>query len=353
MKKNGAVENFRNLGKQLLQLMKHVFFHNGGFKLLAVLISVILWAGLISQDESLTRDKTFQSVNVNVSGTDTMKRNGYIVVSDLDSLLNDVSVTAAVPQRQYDNAEASAYNLRVDLSRINSIGEQELKILSSNSSLYGRVTGTNPASIRVNVEEYTVRQRIPVTVSVTGTVPEGWYMSTPGVDPALITVAGPRSLVQTISRARAYLDADQLEWAEGACYTSAEIRLYNRTGDEIISPLLGMTSETLTIDSVLIDTTMLPTKTFDVREFIKTTGSVARGYEMTNLKVSPESITIAARGEVLEQLMDLPVDGSVNLKNLKESTVFQLKVQKPSDDAIISNETVTVSVEISAIEDQK
>ena len=57
----------------------------------------VLWAGLISQDNSLTRDKSWQNVNVSVNGLDTLKRNGFIVVSDLEELLANVSVTAAVP----------------------------------------------------------------------------------------------------------------------------------------------------------------------------------------------------------------------------------------------------------------
>ena len=56
----------------LLQTLKHVVLHNGGLKFIAVLISVLLWAGVISQDETLTRDKTFQNVNVTVTGTDTL-----------------------------------------------------------------------------------------------------------------------------------------------------------------------------------------------------------------------------------------------------------------------------------------
>ena len=58
---------------------------------------------------------------------------------------------------------------------------------------------------------------------------------------------------------------------------------------------------------------------------------------------------MAARQEVLDQMTELPMERTtVNVDNLSETTVFQLKVQKPSDDSIISNETVTVTVEIEA-----
>ena len=93
----------------VLRGLKHVLLHNGWLKAIAVIISVVLWAGLISQDESLTRDKTFSNVSVSITGADTLRNNGYIVVSDLYEMLNDVSVVAAVPQKPYDHADPSSY----------------------------------------------------------------------------------------------------------------------------------------------------------------------------------------------------------------------------------------------------
>ena len=52
------------------------------------------------------------------------------------------------------------------------------------------------------------------------------------------------------------------------------------------------------------------------------------------------------KDKVLEQMNELAIDRNVNLQGLEETTVFQLKVQKPSDDAVLSNDTVTVTVEI-------
>ena len=46
--------------KLIVRGIRHLFLHNGWLKLLAVIIAVILWAGLISQDENVTREKVFQ-----------------------------------------------------------------------------------------------------------------------------------------------------------------------------------------------------------------------------------------------------------------------------------------------------
>ena len=350
MSKTSFAARAREIGGQLLQVLRHVFFHNGWVKLTALLISLVLWAGLISQDDSLTRDKTWQNVNITVSGEDAMKRNGFIVVSDLSEALSGVTVTAAVPQKQYEIAEPTAYNLRLDLSRINGTGEQELKIQSTANSTYGKVTSTTPATVSVDVEEYVVRQRIPISVTIGGDYQNGWYhewyMASPSVDPKLIAVSGPRKLAQSISIARVFIDPDQLEWAEGTLLTTGVIKLYNRAGEEVDSQLLGITTEGTTIDTVLIEGNVLPTKSFNVTEMIELQGQPKEGCSIVSCKISPETVTVAARNEVLGQMNELAIDRNVNLQDLEETTVFQLKVQKPSEDAVLSNDTVTVTVEI-------
>lgn len=331
--------------------LRHLLLHNGWLKLIAILISVVLWAGLISQDENVTREKTFQNVAVTVSGAEALKSSSLIVVTDLNELLNDVSITAAVPQMQYEKAEASAYNVRVDLSKIKGTGEQEVKLQSTNSSTFGKVTSINPSSVTVMVEDYNIRQRIPVSVPPVEDIPDGWYMSTPSVDPALIAVSGPRSIVQDISRAKALIRTEDIEWKEGQVVTSSEIQLYNKAQEVVQSSLISMTSSSLNIDSVLIEFTILPSLSFETGDLIITTGSVASGYYIKNIRISPERVTVAARQEVLEQMTDLSLErNTINVKNLKETTPFQLKVQKPSDDAILSNDTITVTVEIEAEE---
>lgn len=43
----------------LLDGLKRIFIHNWPTKLLALLLAIILWGGLITQDPTLTRESTF------------------------------------------------------------------------------------------------------------------------------------------------------------------------------------------------------------------------------------------------------------------------------------------------------
>ena len=355
MSKTSFSARARSIGKQILTIMRHVLFHNGWVKLIAILISLVLWAGLISQDESLTREKTWQNVNVSVTGEDTLKRNGYIIVNDLEELLSHISVTAAVPQKQYDAADVSIYNVRLELSRLMGTGTQELKLQSTASSVYGRVINTIPSTVSVQIEEYSVRQRVPVSAKIDVPYQNGWYkewyMPNPAVDPTLITVSGPRDLVKDISIARVLIDPESLEWSEGTLVTTGEIQLYDRAGKPIESPLLDITTEGTAIDTVLIEGNVLPTKSFSISDQVEFLGGTKEGYKIVSTKISPETITVAARNEVLEQMNEIAFDRIITLDELDETTVFQIKVQKPSEDAVLSNDTVTVTVEVERDQD--
>ena len=110
MKVNINRKKWKDILHLLKRGMRHLFLHNGWIKLLAVLISVFLWAGLISQDPNVTRNKNFQNVKISVGANNNtiLKNRGLIVTSNLDEDLSGINVTASVPQLQYDNADVSA-----------------------------------------------------------------------------------------------------------------------------------------------------------------------------------------------------------------------------------------------------
>ena len=147
-------------GREVFRSVWRVLTHNWGAKILSLVIAVVLWAGLITQDPSLTREKTFTDVTISVSGTDSIKRNGFIVVSDLSETLGGATLKVDVPQMQYQNAQAGYYNARIDLSRITQTGVQEVRVLTTNSTAYGSVSEISPATLEIEVEEYITRYRI-------------------------------------------------------------------------------------------------------------------------------------------------------------------------------------------------
>ena len=337
--------------KLIVRGIRHLFLHNGWLKLLAVIIAVILWAGLISQDENVTREKVFQNVPVTVIGSDTLRRNNYIVTSDIEELLSNINVTAAVPQLQYDTAESGAYNLRVDLSRIRSAGEQKLNILYSKNATYGEVISVSPSSITVDVDEYKTRQVLPVTADYKGDKPDGWWISNLTIEPDKISVSGPKQLVTSISRPRIYVDYESIEWKEGTYQNEEKLVFFDNAGEPLDSSLFEISSSFGSdFDSIFYSATILPVQSYLAAESIKITGYPEEGYEIKGApRFTPETISVAAPSGVLDQLNELPVE-PVNVNGLTDTKVFEVKIQKPSSDAVLSNDTILVTVEVGPVE---
>lgn len=333
----------------ILRRVRAMLLENWGAKLLALFVAVALWAGLISQDPSLTREKQFSNVTVNINGADTLKRNGFIVLDDVDALLDDVDVRVSVPQGQYTNATASNYSVRIDLSRIKEAGEQEVKILSTNTSTYGTVVEIVPSSITVQVDEYITRYRIPVSVVTEGEPPEGYYASDPSADPPIIAVSGPKSIVSRIVSAQVVVNQATLPAKEGTVRRAMAFTLLDEDGQAIDSDLLQITSESVLVDAIVVEQTVYSQRIVYLSDLGLVTGEPAEGYEIKGVYISPGIVTIAGRASIIQDINLLYADGTVSVNGLTQSINKSLRVRQPSTLKYVSTDTVTVAVEIGPI----
>ena len=355
MQQNPSSQNMQKEKKNnerrdaILRWLKSLLFDNWGAKLLAILLAIALWAGLITHDPSLTREKQFTDVTVNVIGADTLKRNGYIVLEDVTEVLDNVAVRVSVPQGQYTAAAASNYSVRIDLSRITQAGEQEIKILSTNSATYGTVTEIVPPTVKLTVDEYVTRYRIPVTVVTEGEVPEGFYAADPSTDPPMIAVSGPQTLVSQIVSAQVVADQSTLPGKEGSVRRALAFTLVDETGAEIKSDMLQVTSESVLLDAIIVEQTVYAQRTVVLSDLGLVTGEPAPGYEIKGVYISPGSVTIAGRSSIIDDINLLYADSTVNVNGLTESINKSLKVRQPSTLKYVSTDTVTVAVEIGPV----
>ena len=121
-----------------------VIVNNWAWKLLALFLAVCLWAGLITQDPSLTRERVFTDATVSITGAETLRRNGLIVLSGLEDEHLHARLRVEVPQREYNTVGAYNYNPRVELSRITEPGEQQIKLYATSTTAYGTVEDISP-----------------------------------------------------------------------------------------------------------------------------------------------------------------------------------------------------------------
>lgn len=349
VKKNVIPARVMDTLRMLWQILKR----NWGSKLLAFLLAVALWGGLITQDPTLTREKNFRNVAVTVSGTDTLKRNGLVVTSDLTQLLNGVNLSVNVPQMQYTGAQASNYNVRLDLSRIIQPGEQDVRILTSNSSAYGSVIEVSPASVRLNVEKYITQGRIRVNVITEGEAPVGYYATEPVCDPAMITVSGPESIVTQIDRAEVTVKQDALPAREGLVERAVEFTLLDVNGQPIVSDMLQVTSESVLLTRINVAQQVYAKRDIPLLEESIYRGVPAEGYEVADVFVSPEYITVAGKKSIVDSVSMFTARKAINIAGQSETVTDTIELSVPVNLAFISASRVSVTVVIQPIQETR
>lgn len=318
---------------------------NLGLKLLSLLFALLIWGILISSDASLTREKIFTDVEVTVSGADTLRQRGFIVLEDVSALIPTVNFTAEVPQTSYDRATGSSFGPRIDLTRIRSLGEQEIPVTMTSNS-FGTVTSIDPPSVTVTVEQYRTRTRIPITIEMVGTMPEGLWADTPKSDPSSVTVGGPEPLLQQVVRGVAQLDASMLTGKTQVERNAVPFSLLNADGEPLDASLLTVTYEGVILDSVTAEVNTYPTKYLPVDTQSAVTGELPEGYRVESIEIEPAEIRVAATKTVLETLEQAFVETPLDISGLTGSVTAPSKLKRITDAKNMSVEEVTITVNI-------
>lgn len=322
--------------------------HNWGLKLICIALAVLLWGGQISQDPNLTRDKSFSDVTINRTGEDSLIRNGLIVVSGLNELA-PIQMRAAVPQRQYNLASPANYNVRVDLSRITAPGEQMLPIISTPSATYGQITWLSQSEITVQVDSYATKRRVPVELDTVSRAPAGFYAPPASRDPALVSVSGPQHLIDQVVKCVTVYDLSMLQARAGTQSFALPFSLRDAQGREVDQSLVSVTSESVRLDSVLIEQQLHPLKTVDISLQGITQGEPAEGYRVKSVTASPGYLSVAGSSELLKSLKLLNVTGHVDITGAKESLIRAVRIDKPQGALFVSEEAVYVTIEIEPV----
>ena len=236
----------------LLRALRDSLRHNMGYKILALILAIALWAGLITQDPNLTREKIMPDTAVSINGAATVQNRGLVITGGLENI-DLVTIRAEVPQRQYSAATGTQYRPTVDLSRITETGEQEIPITTSNTSTYGNVISVTPSSVWVTVENSKLNNRVKVEKKIEGSLPEGWILSRSEAEIENVTVAGPESLVNRVDRVYLVLNLADIDVSKPQDAVRCVLRPVDRNGAVVSSDLLVIRYEGESIEMDYMD----------------------------------------------------------------------------------------------------
>jgi YbbR domain-containing protein len=127
------------------------------------------------------------------------------------------------------------------------------------------------------------------------------------------------------------------------------MRFVDAAGKEVDSSLLEVTSANTLLRTIILSQTLYPTRSFPLDAESLVSGTPAKGYAVRNVSVSPAELLAAGTAEALDLVDLLYASAPVDLTGATETFTQTVRIRKPSELAYVSNETVTVTVEIEPV----
>ncbi len=311
--------------------------HNFGLKLLSLLIAILLWNFVISSDASITRTKTVTGLTAYVTGQSTLSSAyGLALLEDPGDQLDDVTVMIEVSQADFANVTNNNVQVTLDLSNARRTGDQNLTLKATTS--YGRIVKIIPSTVAVSVEEVDSRV-IPVNVKMTGSPAKDRWYKVNRSNPTVLTIKGPASVVQSIASAYVYCDVTGAR----SSFTAAEqYVLVDSEGNEIPQEMLERSSSSI---SVSVD--VYPTKEIPIDSALERviSGQPADGYVVQSVTIQPDTLTVAAEQELLDNIDALLIE-PVSVEGANQSFSARADVSTLSSFKSISADEVYVNVTI-------
>lgn len=315
----------------------NLFRRNLLLKILSVFFALILWSYVMAVMNP-PRDKTVQDVAVGFANEDQLLKENLVIRGDRQQILKSIDVRTTVNARDYSSLTPEGIKATVDLSNIYTPGIYTLEVhavpIIPNVKIVDR--SINPSTIDVEVDTLATRV-VPVQPQFEGELPAGFWRSAPELSPQTLQIKGPMKDLEKVQQAVCYIP---LDGATEPYNDSMRVVLMDAAG-----VVVGNTA--FDLPSVIVKMNILPKKTVDIDIDAALIGvdRIAEGYEIKDIRVTPERVEIAAPRHTLDSILRLSID-SINLQNINESILTTVSIKKPEGITLLSDGLIEVLVDI-------
>lgn len=322
--------------KSSLQLMLRVAWNNLGTFMLALALSVAVWISAVVADDPNEVRKFPRPVALEIRGLSS-----DLVI--LNAVPQQVSLDLRAPRSVWDrlSVETGIVRAYLDLSGLTA-GEHLLEVAVDVGISPVQVIQTIPFEVPVTLENLLIEEFI-INLSVAGEPALGYLRETLQVSDQSVTISGPESLLAQVATVRGELD---ISGARSDVTGVVELIVLDEDGQV----LTGLTLSPAEIE--VVQTVRQAGGYRDVAVKVETTGQLASGYRVTNISVSPPTVTIFSSNPLLVAEMPGFVSTQpLNLEGIDDDIETRLQLLLPEGVVLVSEEqSVLVQVGVAAIE---
>lgn len=287
--------------------MKQKILQNFDLKILAVLLSIVVWIIVVNIDDPV-KSKQFDDVPIQFTNGDVLTRRNevYEVVDGTENV--DVVVTG----RRSVIEDLSKENIVVmaDLEKMNEQGVVPLRVTANKHTNDVDNMKSVFENVQVNVETLKKIQKV-IKIETIGKPAENYVIGDYVLNLNQVYIEGPQSIVDSINAAKVQIDVNG---ASDNMSASAPILLYDASGELVDTSRLK-----LNIDTISINQEILYTKTVSVT--CAPSGTPAEGYRTTGrVEISPSEVVIAGKKAAVETVNQITIPSSaVNITDQKST----------------------------------
>lgn len=288
--------------------MKKSLTNNIGLKLLAFIFAFMLWLLVVNIDDPVDT-KTFDDIPVSIEYTEvvTQDQRSYQVLDGTDTVSVTVSATRSVLEK------ISAENIVATADMRELYLESQIPIEITIPGYEFETATASPRNVQVKIEQ-NKSDTFPITVTTTGTVRDGYVLGNVQADPERVTVNGPESVIDQISKVVAEVNVSGLSSDSSI---DAVLTYYDEDNNEISADQLANNLGTtgVKVNVTLYHTARIPV-TADTSEV-----TAADGYSISEVTWTPEEIQLAGEEEVLDALEEIriPAD-AIDITSISQRT---------------------------------
>lgn len=321
--------------------MKKRLMNNIGLKVLAFFMAVMSWFIVVNIDDPVTT-QTYYSIPVSVINEDVLTKANqtYRIVDDTQT----VSVTVSAKRSVLDKIKNDDISAIADMKELTLNTQIPIKIVINGFEGDYKEAYSAPRNLLVKLEEYETK-KFPIVPTTTGTVRDGHALGEIKAVPERISIMGPESIIEKISRVEAEVSVSGLS---ADTLVQSQLVLYDGENNVIDQSLLAnnLGGEGVAVSVQVLNVKNVPL-VFDESEI-----QTAEGYSLTDVTYEPREIQVYAKKDILDKTnkIEIPAE-ALRTSELTKKTekVVDITEYLPEDlklaDENAGSIVVTISVE--------
>lgn len=323
------------------------FTNNLVWILISLILSLIIWVVATLETNPIQQRQFNESLTIKFIDTS----NDNVVLLNTTTLIRNARITLRAPRSSWeaedekDRFTRDDLEISVDLSNLGvGVHTVELQARILDKSPSGRVVSISPQEITVEMVPLETIQ-VPLGVNIFSELPPDYEYTRSDCNIEEITVSGPASLIEEISRAVVYLNVRQPN--EDSSHSGQVILIRTNNREFTQRDLEGLRIEPSQAICNITINRIENSKTLQVDPVI--IGSPPEGYLIGEQTWTPETIVVVGDSESLEGLGDFIQTEAIDLTNQTSSFSRTVQAILPEGVQLRSETLITVSIEIQPI----